>query len=209
MTMIYNGANYDYLFYLADEVNGRSPVTGEALNTTVEYAKPGGSVTAIVDTVTEIGEGWYSITIPTSGVLASYTGDLALQASASGGVTDSRVWRDKVHVVPWNPEDAADLGVTALVNLTTALASGIGLSATAIDNIWAEAIENDDLGSPTLTAAQLMRGIFAHSTGLATRSAAGNGNLLQYTSPDGTVSRIEHQVTTDGERTSVTYNLDL
>lgn len=201
--MIYNGADYVYLFFLADLATGKDGVTGQ---TPTVYGSKAGVAFASLGVGTEVSNGWYKITIPTIGFLASFTGDLAIKSEVAG-VT--REWRDKLMVVPWNPMDAEDLGVSDIEAAGNIAVGGVELSTTAVDDIWDEGLEIDETGAGEFSARQMMRGVFAHATGLAVRTNQGGvppTNLIEYMAPDGSVSRIAHQVTSEGARLAVTYN---
>jgi len=103
-----NTTTYPIVFLLVDSTDH---VTGKTGRTpTVVLSKNGGSLAAAAGVVTEIGNGWYALAGNTTD--RNTLGELILSVSA----TAADPYDEKYLIVPWNPFDAARLGLTAVGN---------------------------------------------------------------------------------------------
>lgn len=117
---IENGSTPTILFFLVDETDNKSPLTGAS--PTVTLSKAGAAFGAATNSPAEIANGFYSIAL-TAGETDT-DGELAILATATG----ANDWRD-IHQVETTP-------ATVDINMTTAIANKIA------DHVWRRTLAN-------------------------------------------------------------------
>lgn len=112
----------DTMVFMTDEADHVSGKTG--LTLTITASKAGGAFGSISPTVTERGNGWYSLALTTSHT--DTLGDLALHITSSGAdPTDALV-----QVVAYDPADSVRMGMTALPNVASGNSGAVITSGT-------------------------------------------------------------------------------
>lgn len=98
--------NYPITFFMTDSADHITGKTG--LTPTVILSKNGAGFGAAVGSVSEVGNGWYALA--GNATDRNTLGDLAINAAAAGADD----FDGRYVIVPWNPFDATDLGLTDL-----------------------------------------------------------------------------------------------
>jgi hypothetical protein len=167
-------------FFMPDDSDPWSGKTGLS-SITVQYKKQGQSAFTTLNspTITEIGNGWYKLSVPTT--LVDTYGFLVIRFSATGAKTEQHVYQ----VVAFNPYDS-NLG---LANLDAAVSSRLASSSyVAPDNTSISAIkaQTDKL---TFDASNRVHSyLVAVSGGAITSSAFGAGAITSGVIADGAIT---------------------
>jgi len=204
-----------------------TPASG--LTLAIALSKDGGAFAGISPTVTERGNGWYSLAITSADT--DTLGDWALSITASGA--DNTDLRDEIVVAPASEALLAS-GFSTLITSLSALdvlalytASGVDLAndkldvlltlvdligesqvlmasgiAVLMDDTWDEA-DGIEVG---LTKRQAMRLVVAACAGLA--AGGGTPSMNYRNAVADTKPRITAAVDADGNRTAIVYDLD-
>lgn len=101
-----NSTNYPTTFFMTDSTDHITGKTG--LTPTVTISKNGAGFGAATGEVSEVGNGWYALA--GNATDRNTLGDLAINAAAAGADD----FDGRYVIVPWNPFDATDLGLTDL-----------------------------------------------------------------------------------------------
>lgn len=200
-------------FLLVASADHVTAVTGAS--PTVTISKNGGAFASPSGAVTEIGSGWYQLAgnATDRGTL----GEFLLHATAASADPADKSYL----IVPWDPFDAADLGLTNLdaaissrgtadpgdaMTLTaaydaakTAAQAGdsMALTSAAVDAVLDEVVEG------ALTFRQMLR-LFLAS--LAGKAAGGGTGSVTFRDAGDTKPRITMTVDGDGNRTAVSLD---
>ena len=110
----------DRLVFMTDSTDHIAGKTG--LTLTITASKAGAAFASITPTVTERGNGWYSLALTTSHT--DTNGDLALHITGSGADPTDILFC----VVSYNADDAIRMGLTALPGANADAAGGLPIS---------------------------------------------------------------------------------
>lgn len=110
---------YPLPFLLVSSSDHVTPVTGATV--TVVLSKNSAAFAAAAGTVTEVGNGWYSLGGSGLATDLDTLGPLVLHATATGADPTDSLFT----VVPWNPFDGVRMGMTALPNAAAAASGGL------------------------------------------------------------------------------------
>lgn len=116
-----SSTSYPITFLMVDSADHLAGKTG--LSPTVTISKNGGAFGAPAGAVSEIGSGWYALAgnATDRGTL----GDLLVHATATGADPVD----DRYLIVPWDPFDAADLGLLVLSQLDVTAVSQVAANS--------------------------------------------------------------------------------
>lgn len=187
-------------FLLVSSSDHVTAVTG--ITPTVTISKNGGSFASPSGAVSEIGNGWYAIA--GNATDRNTTGDLLIHATGTGADPCD----DRYSIVPWDPFDAAALGLTNLdaaistrstyagadTSGTTTLLSRLSSTrATNLDNLdttVSSRLATSGYTAPSTppTVAAIRTEMDSNSTKLANLDATVSSRLASgsYTAPDNT-----------------------
>lgn len=201
-----SSTSYPIMLFMADVLDHVSGKTG--LAPTVTLSKNGAAFGAAAGAVSEVANGWYALA--GNATDRDTVGELVVHATATGAdPTD-----DRLVIVPWDPFDAANLGLTNLdAAVTTRVASADYTAARAakLDNVDAAVSTRLASTDITLTGGKVtpinvdgmtfesaMELILAVLAGVASPS----GSTVQFKKRDGATSKITITYgDVDGQRT--------
>jgi hypothetical protein len=213
--LIKNGSTPVIVFLMVDATDDETAETG--LSPTVQISKNGGSFAAVTNAVSEIGNGWYKVTL--TATETNTDGPLIVRATGSG----ADEWRDYHQVYTTLAADAVQVSgdSTAADNLEamydgTGYAGGterlqvdvrefgdsnLALTTQMKTDVGDAAL--DEVVESTLTLRQLVR-VFLSA--LAGKSNGGGTTTVNFRDYADSKNRVTATVDADGNRTAISVD---
>lgn len=166
MALLKQSTARERMVFMVDDTDH---VTGaEGLTLAIEASKNGGAFSSISPTVTERGDGWYSLLLTTSHT--DTLGDFALHITATGA-DPTDVLDEVVADLPGASVSSVGTGGITASSIATGAIDADALATDAVNEIWAKAMtEPSAVPGVTATAAEVLAWLLVMTRNKRTQS---------------------------------------